>query len=790
MRLKGYLVFLLSLFCTYISFAQPKSDLTQSRILILLDESSSMIQKWPSGKEKYKAADELIMRLMDSIYAINSQVEFSLRVFGHQYTVEQNNCYDTKNEVPFSKDNRTQMSLRLEDIHPLGVTPIAYALMQAAKYDLVDEDHNAYSIILLTDGGESCGGDICEVMKKLMKYKIYFKPYIVSLEDDPSLKVTYSCMGDYLQVTKDADMPKAVSTIVTAFRPLLKITKTDYKEIQTIAATAPSVLKVTIPEIKVPEPEVKKAPTESPQPKPVKTIADTAVTVATKPKDTVAKPVTKIKVDLPPAKLPSENIARLPVNGYKPFYTAIPTPKTLNEAALPPVNIVAPATADNIDYMPLAEGKPFSIGTPAMKNIKAVDLPTVNIVVPTEQEHISGITLAIPRQYAVEPHPSQNIKPVSPLPVPEIKIPPTLAEESTARLALSQPTSFATGTPNLAKPHQLQPDIKLPPVVIDTPKAPKNKTENIARLPLAPFRHLQILIVIEEKSIVPVKLPPLPPLKIDLPKVAIKAPEKEIPGQPKRAEYTVDSHEDAKETTVEVYLTDGKGKFFSSTPQMLLLDPATKNIVKTFYRTVDASGNPDPITTLPNGTFNIALSARRSLEVSNVKIEPNKKNKIMVIVHPASLSFEYEKAPNRPVTEFMARVIERNKSQGRVQDQKCTERLMYEPGNYHIMINTFPQTDRNVDLDFNETVISIPQPGFVTFVTDGNIKTADLYKQEGDKMLKYVTLNLSDPINKHRSILPGIYEVHFRKGPAGPLQKETVITFIIKTTVEQIIEIK
>ncbi len=794
MRLKGFLAFLLSLFCTYSSFAQQPhaSELTQSRILILLDESSSMIQKWPSGKEKYKAADELIMRLMDSIYAINSQVEFSLRVFGHQYTVEQNNCYDTKNEVPFSKDNRTQMSLRLDDIHPLGVTPIAYALMQAAKFDLVDEDHNAYSIILITDGGESCGGDICDVMKKLMKYKVYFKPYIVSLEDDPTLKVTYSCMGDYLQVTKDADMPKAVSTIVTAFRPLLRITKTDYKEIQTIAANAPSVLKVTIPEIKITESDEKRKPVEPvPPPKPAKTLLDTTTApVATKPKDTVAKPVTKIKVDLPPAKLPSEIIARLPANGYKPLYTVISAPRIPGQASLPRVDIIAPATADNIVPLALAPGKPFSVPEPTLNSLKAVETPTVNIVVPNEQEHISGITLAIPRQYAVTPHPSQNIKPTSSMPVPEIKIPATASEENIARLTPSQPAAFPTAAPDLKKPSAVQPGIKIPPAVIDTPKAPKNKTENIARLQLAPFRHIQILIVIEEKAIIPVKLPPLPPLKIDLPKVATKAPEKDVPGQPKKAEYTVE-REDAKETTVEVYLTDGKGKFYNSTPQMLLLDPATKNIVKTFYRTVDASGNPDPITTLPNGTYDIALSARKSLAVNNVKIEAGKKNKIIVIVHPASLSFEYNKAPNRPVSEFMARVIERNRPEGgRVQDQKCNERLQYDAGNYHIMINTFPQIDRNVDMDFSESVILIDQPGFGKFPSDGSIKTADLYKQEGDKFLYFHTLNLSDPINQHRSIQPGIYQAHYKKGPAGPLQKEVSITFMIKATEETIIEFK
>src|SRR3954462_11036773 len=91
------------------SFGQIQGELIQSRILILLDRSSSMIQGWAGGKEQYRAADELILKLMDSVYSVNNQVEFGVRVFGHQNTVEENNCLDSKIEVLFSRENRDQM---------------------------------------------------------------------------------------------------------------------------------------------------------------------------------------------------------------------------------------------------------------------------------------------------------------------------------------------------------------------------------------------------------------------------------------------------------------------------------------------------------------------------------------------------------------------------------------------------------------------------------------------------------------------------------------------------------
>ena len=73
---------------------------------------------------------------MDSVYSVNKDVEFSLRVYGHQSPTSMNNCFDSKQEVMFSKDNYTQMMLRLAALHPLGISPIAYSIQQAAENDM------------------------------------------------------------------------------------------------------------------------------------------------------------------------------------------------------------------------------------------------------------------------------------------------------------------------------------------------------------------------------------------------------------------------------------------------------------------------------------------------------------------------------------------------------------------------------------------------------------------------------------------------------------------------------
>jgi von Willebrand factor type A domain len=664
MRLKQFILIFLSVFCAYSSFAQMKGEIVQSRILILLDESSSMIQAWGGNSVKYKASHQLIMRLMDSVYAVNDQVEFGLRVFGHQHTVPENDCYDTRIEVPFSKDNRSQMLLRLEDIHPLGVTPISFALQEAATKDIIDEQHNVYSIILITDGGESCGGDICEVMKKLVKYKVYFKPYIVSLENDPALKTTYACMGDFLQVTKESDIPPAVSTIVKAFRPAIRMNTTEYKEVQNITANAPSVLKVN----------------------PVKTAP---------PK---ADPVT---------------IELLAISGISPVQAKAPQPVRLSllEVQIPrqKVDVPEPPAAVKIQGAAPAQLKQINIQLPVAGKLKSTSIP----------------------------------------PIPQI--------------------------------------------VLDTPVAPRAQ-EKIAKLKPAALRTFNVIFVIEDRTFPMRKVPPMPPVKVET--VVNKTPDKPSANPTaKKREFKVEVQDD-KETTLEVYFTNGIGKYYMSTPQVLLVDPSSKAVVKRFFRTVDPNGNPDPQNNIPAGVYDLKLASSSDFLLPGVRIEQNKKNKVIVTIKNTSLSFAYQdendprKLSKRPVTEFSAVVTERNKTVGRVQEQRLTERLEYEPGNYHIVINTFPQDIRNVDIDFDESVITIPQPGFAKFEAEGGAREVTIFSRVGDKFLNLCRLSINDPKSQHFQLQPGEYQAHYQNGTSKFSATEQVLPFRIKPAQETPVSLK
>ncbi|GAA4462679.1 hypothetical protein GCM10023093_09770 [Nemorincola caseinilytica] len=97
---------------------------------------------------------------------------------------------------------------------------------------------------------------------------------------------------------------------------------------------------------------------------------------------------------------------------------------------------------------------------------------------------------------------------------------------------------------------------------------------------------------------------------------------------------------------------------------------------------------------------------------------------------------------------------------------------------------------RNIDLDFNEKVITILQPGFAKFVAEEGMNSVTLYQRLADKYMSFFTLRLADPVAQHLQIQPGEYQAHYHKAGGGPGGQEKVVPFVIKATEETVIELK
>ena len=689
--------------------AQYSIEARQPRVLLLLDGSSSMQQPWSGegSQARFATAARIIERLMDSVYAVNPGVEFGLRVYGHQYGSAENNCYDSRREVMYSKNNRTQMGLRLANLHPQGVSPIAYSIGRVAAEDLDDGYNHSYAVILITDGGESCGGDICAAVQQFLKQKIYFKPYIIGLAPVEGMKSQYECLGQYLQVTTESELAPAVGTIVEDYRRALQTA---------VMVSRPIATTTAVP-----------APQTEPRQVPV---------IAAPPAAPTAEPGPKYELALLASAAGSKGLSV--ARGAAPTYRTRTVPRFAVPTAEPDPAPPAPAPV------------PANYEVALLSRRVVPLLPVVRRATPPVYAARTAPRFALPQPEPREPEaplaalriaasrPGVIVRGLPPAPTrvytpQKFALPKFEPDPAAAVVAAAPPTVRATTAPP-------QPTVK--PPFRDTPRreSPKPASRPAAR-------------------------PATPVAGTPAPKVA---------------EASITSTADA-ESGLEIYFTDGKGTYYKSTPQMLLLDSKTGATTQKFYRFINADGKPE-VQKAPPGKYDVLVAGRANLIVRGVELEAGKRTRVDIKVSNGSLKFGYMHDRKRPMKEFEA-LVNRRFAPGPVIRQRCTAELEYEPGNYYIEVNTTPISRHNIDLEFGvQMEILIPEPGWVQFTNSSPVGYVALFHQLGDRFVRFAGMTLDGrPEQQKMRLQPGPYEVHWIPNPNVPYAKERVVRFSVKS---------
>lgn len=192
--------------------ALPKPVQPQiTRILLLYDDSQSMLAKWQSGT-KYDVAKKMVSNILDSLKG-TANLELALRVYGHTKRYPPQDCDDTRLEVPFGKNNTEKIKKKLEEIKPSGTTPIARSLEESAKDFSFGNYRNI--IILITDGIEECNGDPCAVSQALQKKGVVLKPFIIGLGVNKDFVKQFECVGNYYDAQDETQFRTALNVVIS-----------------------------------------------------------------------------------------------------------------------------------------------------------------------------------------------------------------------------------------------------------------------------------------------------------------------------------------------------------------------------------------------------------------------------------------------------------------------------------------------------------------------------------------------------------------------------------------------
>lgn len=204
------------------------------RTLIVFDASQSMYGKLAGAKDsKLKLAKAA---LLDSLESLPHDVEIGFLAFGHRGRSAPggNRCGDIELLVPVG-NNLAEVRRRVTTLSAKGTTPLCRALEQASKH----LDSHA-SLILISDGGEGCGGDLLETARKIASSNDHLVVDILSLgqtkENNALLhELAKLTSGRLFDVQEEDQASKAMHTIMDSLtaRGNLRITAHDLWETTT-----------------------------------------------------------------------------------------------------------------------------------------------------------------------------------------------------------------------------------------------------------------------------------------------------------------------------------------------------------------------------------------------------------------------------------------------------------------------------------------------------------------------------------------------------------------------------
>lgn len=141
-----------------------------SPIIFIYDASGSMWGQM-QGKTKMEIATDV---LSTTVNKLPPNQNVGLVAYGHR---KKGDCKDVETLVSIENSSKGEINSSLKKIKPLGMTPLAYAASQVI--DGLRKSKKKATIILITDGIESCNGNICEVVTAAKKEGIDFRLHIV-----------------------------------------------------------------------------------------------------------------------------------------------------------------------------------------------------------------------------------------------------------------------------------------------------------------------------------------------------------------------------------------------------------------------------------------------------------------------------------------------------------------------------------------------------------------------------------------------------------------------------------
>ncbi|MFN4118345.1 vWA domain-containing protein [Acidovorax sp.] len=197
--------------------AAPRTPQGAGQSMLVLDASGSM---WGQigGKAKIEIAREAVGSML-ATWPANQQL--GLMAYGHR---SKGNCADIEMLKAPGPVDKAGMQQAVNALQPKGMTPISASVRMAAEQLKFGE--RKATVILVSDGEETCHADPCALGKELEKLGVDFTAHVVGFDIDknPKAKAQLQCLasstgGRYLDAKDAGELNKALREVAQAPAP-------------------------------------------------------------------------------------------------------------------------------------------------------------------------------------------------------------------------------------------------------------------------------------------------------------------------------------------------------------------------------------------------------------------------------------------------------------------------------------------------------------------------------------------------------------------------------------------